>query len=142
MAETKAQQVLTGSDAKVFLEGEEIATFQEITATVTINYDDVQIGYDVDRKSVSWTGEGTLNWQATNSLTVDLFNRLKTMRDVRFTIEAEMLQPSTGKTQDMTLVGVTFDALPLAQWGKGELVSNELSYRWLPSASAFPQLID
>lgn len=137
----QAKEVLTGSDAKVFLEGEEIATFQNITATVTINYDDVQIGYDVDRKSVSWQGDGELSYQTTNSLTVALFNKLKAMRDVRFTIEAEILQPSTGKTQSMTLVGVSFDALPLAQWGKGELIETELSYRWLPSASAFPQTI-
>ena len=143
MADSKTvQKALTGSNAKVFLEGEEIATFQELTATVTIGYQDIQIGFDVDRKAVSWQGEGTLNWQSTNSLTTKLFDKIKAMPDVRFTIEAEMLQPLTGQTQAMTLTGVTVDALPLAQWAKGELVTNELSYRWVPSAAAFPQLID
>lgn len=136
-----AKEVLTGTDAKVFLNGEEIGTWTNLEATVTINYEDVQIGYDVDRKAVSWQGDGTLNLQATNSMTVNLFNKLKASKDARFTIEAEITKPSTGETQSETLNGVTFDSLPLSTWGKGELVTNELPFRWLPSSSQFPQLI-
>lgn len=137
-----AKDVLTGTDAKVFLEGEELGTWTTLEATITINYQDVQIGYDVDRKGVSWTGTGTLSWQATNSMTVEMFDRLKKNKDVRFTIEAELTKPSTGETQSVTLAGVTFGSLPLTAWSKGELVSNELEFNFLPSASNFPQLID
>lgn len=137
-----AKEVLTGTDAKVFLEGEELGTWTALEATINVTYADVQIGYDVDRKGVSWQGTGTLNWQATNSMTVKMFNKLKANKDVRFTIEAELTKPSTGESQSVTLSGVTFDSLPLATWSKGEVVSNELSFVWLPSASNFPQLID
>lgn len=141
MAGKTAKEVLTGSDAKVFLDGEELGTWTNIEATVTINYEDVQIGYDVDRKAVSWQGDLTLNWQATNSMTVELFNKLKNNKDARFTVEAEITSSATGETQSQTLNGVTFDSLPLSTWAKGELVTNELSGRFLPSSSQFPQLI-
>lgn len=141
MAGKTAKEVLTGTDAKVFLDGEELGTWTNIEATVTINYEDVQIGYDVDRKAVSWQGDLTLNWQATNSMTVELFNKLKNNKDARFTVEAEITSSATGETQSQTLNGVTFDSLPLSTWAKGELVSNELSGRFLPSSSQFPQLI-
>ena len=141
MAGKTAKEVLTGTDAKVFLDGEELGTWTNIEATVTINYEDVQIGYDVDRKAVSWQGDLTLNWQATNSMTVELFNKLKNNKDARFTFEAEITSSATGETQSQTLNGVTFDSLPLSTWAKGELVSNELSGRFLPSSSQFPQLI-
>lgn len=141
MANVQAKDVLTGTDAKVFLNGEEIGTWTNLEATVTVNYEDVQIGYDVDRKAVSWQGEGTLNLQATNSMTVNMFNRLKVTKDARFTIEAELTKPSTGETQTETLNGVTFDSLPLSTWGKGEVVTNEMSFRFTPSAAQFSQLI-
>lgn len=141
MAGKTAKEVLTGTDAKVFLDGEELGTWTNIEATVTINYEDVQIGYDVDRKAVSWQGDLTLNWQATNSMTVELFNKLKNNKDARFTVEAEITSSATGETQSQTLNGVTFDSLPLSTWAKGELVTNELSGRFLPSSSQFPQLI-
>ena len=141
MAGKTAKEVLTGTDAKVFLDGEELGTWTNIEATVTINYEDVQIGYDVDRKAVSWQGDLTLNWQATNSMTVELFNKLKNNKDARFTVEAEITSSATGETQSQTLNGVTFDSLPLSTWAKGELVTNELSGRFIPSSSQFTQLI-
>ena len=60
MSKTTAKDVLTGSFARVFFKGNEIATFTNITMTITPNYEDVQIGLDVDRTLVSWTGEGSL----------------------------------------------------------------------------------
>lgn len=141
MAGKTAKEVLSGTDAKVFLDGEELGTWTNIEATVTFNYEDVQIGYDVDRKAVSWQGDGTINWQATNSMTVKLFNKIKANKDARFVIEAEITKTSTGETQMETLNGVTFDSLPLSTWAKGELATNELSFRFLPSSSMFPQLI-
>ena len=56
MAKTTAKDVLTGSDVKVFFEGEEIATFTSIEATVTLNTEDVQIGMDVMPKSNALLG--------------------------------------------------------------------------------------
>lgn len=142
MAETNAQGVLVGTDAKVFLEGEEIGTWTECTVSITYNYDDVYIGRDIDRQATGRQGEGTLNLQATNSMTLKMYNKLLANPNARFTIETELTKISTGETEAGTIGGVTFDSLPLSNMAKGELVTKELSFRWMPSKSSFTQLID
>jgi hypothetical protein len=141
MAEINAQSVLVGTDAKVFLDGEEWGTFTELTTTITYNYDDVYIGRDVDRQATSRTGEGTLNGQSTNSMTIEMYNKLLANPNARFTIETELTKLSTGETESGTMGGITFDSLPLQNLVKGELVTKELSFRWMPSQSSFTQLI-
>lgn len=141
MAEINAQSVLVGTDAKVFLDGEEWGTFTELTTTITYNYDDVYIGRDVDRQATSRTGEGTLNGQSTNSMTIEMYNKLLANPNARFTIETELTKISTGETEAGTMGGITFDSLPLQNLVKGELVTKELSFRWMPSQSSFTQLI-
>jgi hypothetical protein len=141
MAEINAQSVLVGTDAKVFLDGEEWGTFTELTTTITYNYDDVYIGRDVDRQATSRQGEGTLNGQSTNSMTIEMYNKLLANPNARFTIETELTKLSTGETESGTMGGITFDSLPLQNLVKGELVTKELSFRWMPSQSSFTQLI-
>lgn len=142
MAKTTASDVLKGTFARLFLDGDEIATFTNIEATVTPNYEDVLIGFDVDRTAVSWTGEGTLSMQATNSITTKLFNKLKANKEARFTIEAELTKKSTGETQFTSMPNCTLDSLPLVAWEKGALVENEIGFRFLPSEVQTPQIID
>jgi len=142
MAGTQAKQVLTGTNAKVFLAGEEIGFWTSFSATVTINYEDVYVGSDVDRKEVSRTGEGSINHQVTNSIGPKLFNKLRNNKDLRFEIEAEITSDATGETQNMTIPGVTFDSIPLANWEKGGVVTGEISFRFPASRVQFPQLID
>ena len=142
MADINAQNVLVGTDAKVFLNGEEWGTFTELTLTITYAYDDVYIGRDVDRQATSRTGEGTLNGQATNSMTIQMYNTLLANPNARFTIETELTQLSTGQTESVTVGGITFDELPIQALSKGELVSKELSFRWMPIQSSITQLIN
>lgn len=142
MGKTTAKDVLTGTDVTVFLEGEEIGTWTRFEARVVVNYEDVQIGMDVDRKAVSWQGDGSLAHQVTNSIGPKLFNKMQANRDARFVIEGEMTKRSTGETQFTSLPGCTFDEYPLAAWGKGELVENEMAFRFLPSQVQNTQLID
>lgn len=142
MAEINAQSVLVGTDAKVFLDGEEWGTFTELTTTITYNYDDVYIGRDIDRQATGRQGEGTLNGQSTNSMTIEMYNKLLANPDARFTIETELTKLSTGETESGTMGGITFDSLPLQNLVKGELVTKELQFRWMPSKSSFTQLID
>lgn len=142
MAGTQAKQVLTGTNARVFLTGDELGFWTSFEANVTINYDDVYVGSDVDRKEVSRQGEGSINHQVTNSIGAKLFNKLKNNKDLRFEIEAEITSDATGEVQSMTIPGVTFDSIPLANWEKGGLVEGELSFRFPPSKVQFPQLID
>lgn len=142
MTDINAQSVLVGTDAKVFFDGEEIGTWTECTLTTTYEYDDVYIGRDKDRQATGRESSGTLNHQATNSLTLKIYNELLANPNKRFTIETELTKLSTGETESGTIGGITFDELPLQALSKGELVTKELSFRWMPSQSSFTQLID
>lgn len=142
MAKTTAKDVLTGSDVKVFFEGEEIATFTSIEATVTLNTEDVQIGLDVIPKIISWQGEGALSHQATNSIGARILNKIKANRDATFTLEAEMTKTSTGETQFTSLPNCLITEIPLIAWSKGELVESEIPFRFAPSEVQNAQLID
>ena len=142
MAEINAQSVLVGTDAKVFLGGEELGTWTECTLTINYEYDDIYIGRDKDRQTVGRYGEGTLNFQATNSMTIKMYNQLLANPDARFTIETELTKLATGETESATIGGVTFENLPLQAMSKGELVTKELTFRWMPTQSSFTQLIN
>ena len=95
----QAQDVLTGTDVVVWLDGEEVGVWSALEANVTMNYEDVNIGQDVDRKFVSMQGDGNITFQATNSFTVEMFNKIKNNPDVRFTIEGELTRRSTGEKE-------------------------------------------
>lgn len=139
---TTAQQVLSATEAKVFLDGEEIGTWTDFSATVTINYEDVYVGPDVDRREVSRQGDGSISHQVINSIGPKLFNKLKNNRGLRFTIEGEITSDTTGETQSMTIPEITFDSIPLATWTKGSVVTSEMSFRFPPSKTQFPGLIN
>ena len=130
----QAQDVLTGTDVVVWLEGEEIGVWASLEANITMNYEDVNIGSDVDRKFVSM--------QATNSMTVEMFNRIKANPDVRFTIEGELTRRSTGEKEAYSIPGVTFDTIPLATWSKNELVEKDMAFRFPPSQVVVTSIID
>lgn len=142
MAEVNAQNVLVGTDAKVFCEGEEIGTWTELTLTTTYNYDDVYIGRDKDRQATGRESNGTLKKQATNSMTAKMYQELLANPNKRFSIETELTQLSTGKTESVSVGGITWDDLPLQALAKGELVTKELQFRWMPGQSSITQLID
>ena len=141
MADVNAKNVLVGTDAKVFLNGKEWGTFAECTLTITYDYDDVYIGRDKDRQTTGRQGDGTINGQVTNSMTIEMYNTLLKNPNARFTIETELTKLATGETEAGTIGGVTFDSLPLQNLVKGELVTKELSFRWMPSQTSFTQLI-
>ncbi|MCM1338797.1 MAG: phage tail tube protein [Muribaculaceae bacterium] len=142
MAGNTAEQTLKATNARVFLAGEEVGFWQSFSATITINYEDVYVGDDVDRREVSKQGDGNLSQQLSNSIGVELFNKIKAGgRHSRFTIEAEIEKDATGETQIMTIPGVTFDAIPLADWEKGAVAKADMSFRFPPSQVVFSQTI-
>nr|DAH34508.1 MAG TPA: tail tube protein [Bacteriophage sp.] len=138
----QAKDVLTGTDVQVWLDGDEVGVWASLEANVTMNYEDVNIGQDVDRKFLSFQGDGSLNYQATNSMTVEMFNKIKNNPDVRFTIEGELTRRSTGGKEAYSIPGVTFDSIPLATWSKNEVVTKEMSFRFPPSQIVTTSTID
>lgn len=123
------EDVLIGTHATVFLEGEELGAWQSIELNEVHNYEDIIVGETVDRVEVSKQYEGSLSTQITNSIGVELSNKLRNNRAKRFVIECTLQDKKTGALQATTINGVTFDSIPLVAWTKGEVINNELSFR-------------
>lgn len=142
MAKTQAVETISATNAQVFLEGEELGFWQSFSATVTINYEDVYVGDDVERREVSKQGDGSLSRQEYNSNNIELFNKIKAGgKNARFTIECSVKKDATGEYQIMTIPNVTLDSIPLATWEKGAVVKSDISFRFPPSQVTYSQVI-
>lgn len=60
MATLQAIRTLSGSFAEVWVDGARIAELSELTLTVKLRRETVQLGMDVDSKITGYSGEGTM----------------------------------------------------------------------------------
>lgn len=135
MSKYTARQTLKGTFGRVWLDGVEVGILSSVSATVTNNYEDVQVGSDVDRTLVSQTGEGTLTVKQVNNIATSIFERYKGGKDPRFVIEANLKDPSALNEQQegYTLNNVSFDSIPLISWEVGSVIQKELPFKFTPS---------
>ncbi len=124
------ESALRGTYGRVWLEGEEIGILKNISLTVTPSYEDVIVGFTVDRQAVSITYSGELSFEAVNSISSNLCAKYLKNNNMRFTIECNLSDPAAnGKEEGYTITGVTFDSFPVANWKKGALINKTFQYR-------------
>lgn len=124
------ESALRGTYGRVWLEGEEIGILKSINLVVTPQYENVVVGFTVDRQAVSMQYTGDLVFEAVNSISTELFNKYIKNTSARFTIECNLSDPvAGGEEEGYTINGVTFDDFPLANWAKGALVQKNLRFR-------------
>lgn len=135
MSKYAGRQALNGSYGRVWLDGVEVGILASISATITNNYEDVQVGTDVDRRLISQSGEGTLTVKQVNNISSDLASRYKGGKDPRFVIEANLADPSAINSQQegYTLNNVSFDSVPLINWEVGTVIQKEMPFKFTPS---------
>lgn len=127
---TSVESALRGTYGRVWLEGEEIGILKNINLTVTPNYEDVIVGFTVDRQAVSVMYSGNLTFEAVNSISSELCSKYLKNTNLRFTIECNLSDPAAGgKEEGYTVNGVTFDNFPLANWQKGSLIAKTFNFR-------------
>ena len=127
---TTVESALRGTYGRVWLEGEEIGILKNITLSMRPNYEDVIIGFTVDRQVVSINYSGELSFEAVNSISTELCNKFLKNKNMRFTIECNLSDPAAnGAEEGYTINGVTFDEFPLANWNKGSLIQKTFRYR-------------
>ena len=61
MANVRANRTLSGSFAEVWVDGAKIAELSELTLTIKLQREEVQLGMDVDSKITGYAGEGTMS---------------------------------------------------------------------------------
>lgn len=135
MPKYSARQALRGTFGRVWVDGEEVGILTKIEATITNNYEDIQVGSDVDHTLVSQTGEGSLTFKQVNNLSTGIFERYKGGKDPRFVVEANLKDPAAinGQQEGYTLNNVSFDSVPLINWEQGTVIEKELPFRFTPS---------
>ncbi len=127
---TTVENALRGTYGRVWLEGEEIGILKGINLVVTPNYEDVIVGFTVDRQAVSLQYTGDLTFEAVNSISSELCSKYLKNTNMRFTIECNLSDPAAkGKEEGYTINGVTFDEFPLANWQKGSLIEKTFKFR-------------
>lgn len=127
---TVVESALRGTYGRVWLEGEEIGILKNISLQVTPNYEDVMVGFTVDRQPVSIHYSGSLTFEAVNSISSELCAKYLKNTSTRFTIECNLQDPCAGgKEEGYTINGVTFDSFPLANWQKGALIEKTFQFR-------------
>lgn len=131
----KAGQALRGTWGRVWIDGEEVGILVSITATITNNYEDIQVGPDVDRSMVSQTGEGSVVFKQVNNLSTSIAERYLGGKDPRFVIEANLKDPAAinGQQEGYTINNVSFDSVPLINWENGTVIQKELPFRFTVS---------
>lgn len=138
---TSVESALRGTYGRVWLDGEEIGILKNINLTAVPNYEDVIIGFTVDRQAVSVQYTGDLTFEAVNSISSELCTKYLKNTNMRFTIECNLADPvAGGKEEGYTINGVTFDEFPLANWQKGSLI--EKTFRFRASDIVVIDLID
>lgn len=124
------ENALRGTYGRVWLEGEEIGILKSVSLKVIPTYEDVIIGHTVDRQAVSVKYEGSLSFEAVNSISTELCKKYLQNNAMRFTIECTLADPSAGgKEETYTINGVTFNEFPLANWQKGSLIQKSFDFR-------------
>ncbi|MCD8024525.1 MAG: phage tail tube protein [Candidatus Gastranaerophilales bacterium] len=127
---TIVESALRGTYGRVWLEGEEIGILKHINLNVTPNYEDVIVGFTVDRQAVSIKYSGELSFEAVNSISSELCSKYIENTNLRFTIECNLQDPAAdGQEEGYTINGVTFDEFPLANWKKGSLIEKTFKFR-------------
>ena len=127
---TMVESALRGTYGRVWLEGEEIGILKSINLRFIPNYEDVIVGFTVDRQAVSIQYAGDLTFCAINSISSELCKKYLKNTNLRFTIECTLCDPSAiGREESYTINGVTFDEFPLANWQKGTLVEKTFNFR-------------
>lgn len=135
MSETIAgNRFLAGTWAEVWWNGLKILEVNKITAKVTVNREDVQIGMDVDTKITGQKGEGTIAMVKAFTRFEDVRQEIARGRDPRGVIIAKLKDPDAtgGQTERYQIGNVALSEFGF-EYEKGNVVKQEVPFSFTPS---------
>ncbi len=127
-------RTLSGTWAEVWFNGIKILEVSKITAKVTVNREDVQLGMDIDTKITGWKGEGTLSLIKAFTRFEDVRQEIARGRDPRGTIITKLKDPDAtgGQTERYQIGNVALSEFGL-EYEKGSVVKQEVPFSFTPS---------
>ena len=134
METIKGNRVLSGTWAQLWYNGFLIAETTKITAKVTVNREDVQMGIDVDTKITGQKGEGTISLAKAFTRFEDVREEISKGRDPRGTIIAKLKDPdATGAQTERYQIGNVALSEFGFEWEKGNVVKQDYPFSFTPS---------
>lgn len=135
MSETIAgNRFLSGTWAEVWWNGLKILEVNKITAKITVNREDVQVGLDVDTKITGQKGEGTIAMIKAYTRFEDVRQEIARGRDPRGVIIAKLKDPDAtgGQTERYQIGNVALSEFGF-EYEKGNVVKQEVPFSFTPS---------
>lgn len=127
-------RTLSGTWAEVWFNGFKILESSKITAKVTVNREDVQLGLDVDTKITGQKGEGTLSLTKAFTRFEDVRQEIARGKDPRGTIITKLKDPDAtgGQTERYQIGNVALSEFGF-EYEKGSVVKQEVPFSFTPS---------
>ena len=124
-------EVINGTFGEVWINDDYMAEITSLEAKITLEKADVeQVGtLAKGKKIVGSEGKGTLKLNKVTSFFLKLLgDDMKAGRQSTFTIESNLHDPSSRGSERVTLKGVTFDELTLANWEAKKLCEESIPF--------------
>lgn len=134
MKTIKGNRVLSGAWAELWYNGFLIGEMTKISAKVTVNREDVQLGIDVDSKITGQKGEGTITLAKAYTRFEDVRAEINRGKDPRGTIIAKLKDPDAegAQTERWQIGNVALSEFGL-EWEKGSVVKQDYPFSFTPS---------
>lgn len=130
----RGNRVLSGTWAEVWWNGLKILEVNKISAKVSINREEVQMGIDVDSKVTGQKGEGTISLIKAFTRFEDVRQEIARGKDPRGTIIAKLKDPDAtgGQTERWQINNVALSEFGF-EYEKGSVVKQEIPFSFTPS---------
>lgn len=135
MSILQANRTLSGSYAEVWVDGARIAELSELTLTVKVKREAVQLGMDVDSKITGCEGSGTMTLKQVYTRFYEVLEQAGKGIDKRCTITTALKDPDAagGAEERYSITGVAFTELPFIHYKMGEVNQQKLPFTFRPS---------
>lgn len=137
MAEAKisGNNTIAGAHGTLWIDNQKIMEFSKVTAKVTAERQDVQLGLSVDSKIVALKGEGSVTVEKVYTRGRKILESWAKGNDVRSRITTSILDPDTpGKQEErVSIDNVWFNSLDIVNIARGEKIEEEYPFGFTPS---------
>lgn len=144
MEKLKGQEVISGGNGYMFLDGEYLAKCTEISAEIEIEREDIHTGLSIDSKITGYKGSGSFTCEHVNSvINKKLIEQVKRGKDPRVTISVRMQDPDTkdGQVEHVTISNAWINKFTLAGFKKGEKNTRPYEFGFTPTESQMEEWI-
>lgn len=130
----RGNKTLSGTHGIMYLNDEAVVEFSEVTATITAEEEEVQLGLSKDRKIVALSGEGTATLKKVYSRGKKIIENWVKGKDPRSRLIFVLRDPDAvgGQEERVSIDNVWFKSVDLVKFTKGAAIEEEFPFGFTP----------